>query len=70
MKKARTHEWTRGWAGINTVCGLMPRHFAGNLAEHAVNDLGDVDVADRCKNCERMRAAIGASRQPKGLAAP
>jgi len=65
-KKPRTHEWTQGYIGSRTVCGLRvppsQLHHA-NLVGITVYDLGDVEVADRCKNCMRMRAAIGTSKK-------
>jgi hypothetical protein len=76
MKKPRMHEWAYGDVGRRTVCGLTGAGIgreqplvAANAGGVTVHDLGDVDVADRCKNCERMRATIGTSKRPKGPAA-
>lgn len=56
----RAHEWAWGDVGRRSVCGIAQR-----LDRHRiVSDLGAVDPAARCKNCERMRAAIGASSRP------
>ncbi len=68
MTKLRKHEWAWGDVGRRTVCGQQATAFvAGKLDGVTVHDLGVVDLADRCKNCERMRAASGASRK---VAAP
>jgi hypothetical protein len=71
MKHPRMHEWAWGYAGIRTVCGLQPTQQVGvagapraNLAGATVHDLGAVDAPNRCRNCERMRSAIGTSRKP------
>jgi hypothetical protein len=62
-RNLRKHEWAWGDVGVRTVCGLMAGYFNSNLEDHTVHDLGVVGLADRCKNCERMRAAIGTSRK-------
>jgi hypothetical protein len=59
------HEWAWGDVGRRTVCGLVGFGVRGRaqLARmQVVHDLGPVELADRCGNCERMRAAIGTSR--------
>jgi len=58
----KSHEWAWGDIGTRTVCGLTE----GPALANAVNDLGDVDLVDRCKSCERMRGAIGASKKETG----
>jgi hypothetical protein len=35
-----------------------------HVPDVTVHDLAVVPVAERCKNCERMRAAIGTSSKP------
>lgn len=55
MSKARFHEWAWGYVTVRTVCGLISEPARRN----AVFDLDNVAAADRCKNCDRMRAAIG-----------
>lgn len=55
---SRVHEWSWGEVGRRrTVCGLL-----GLQLPEVVSDLGAVEPARRCHNCDRMRAAIGASR--------
>lgn len=60
---ARTHEWAWGSIGGRTVCGQTR---CSGLA--VVVDLGAVREAERCGNCERMRAAIGTSSRPPAAA--
>jgi hypothetical protein len=62
MKTPRIHEWAWGDIRKRTVCGQVVAAAGGRVT--VVNDLGAVDLAQRCKNCERMRAAIGTSRDP------
>lgn len=50
----RVHEWSWGDVGRRTVCGLGP-------GREIVINLGAVEVEQRCRNCERMRAATGTS---------
>jgi hypothetical protein len=66
MKKARVHEWAWRYVGKSTVCGLIETAASGRVA--VVNDLGTVEIAERCKNCERIRAALVASRKPEATA--
>jgi hypothetical protein len=58
---ARYHEWAWGAEGTRTVCGLTAGLDDGRVT--VVGDIGAVELKWRCKNCERMRAAIGASKQ-------
>lgn len=63
----RVHEWAWGDVGRRTVCGLVgfgARGRAQLARMQVVSDLGAVEAANRCRNCERMRAAIGASSKP------
>lgn len=69
----RYHEWAWGDVGRRTCCGLEPfepgpeRRGSRNGRRRllrAVNDLATIAPVDRCRNCERMRAAIGASSRP------
>lgn len=67
MSSPRTHEWAWGDVGSRTVCGLVGIGVRGaaQLARmQVVHDLGPIEPANRCRNCERMRAAIGASSKP------
>lgn len=57
---ARTHEWAWGDFGRRTVCGLVHRLYRIQV----VSDLGPFAPEDRCRNCDRMRATIGASSRP------
>lgn len=57
---ARVHEWAWGDVGRRTVCGLVRELYRATI----VADLGCIELAQRCKNCDRMRAAIGASSKP------
>lgn len=58
----RIHEWAWGDTRRRTVCGLTQ----GLLVKTVVADLGAVEPAQRCRNCERMRAAIGESSRAAG----
>jgi hypothetical protein len=60
VSSRRTHEWAWGDVGRRTVCGLVHRLHRIQV----VSDLGPFAPEDRCRNCERMRAAIGASSKP------
>lgn len=60
--KPRVHEWAWGDVGRRTVCGQTQRLV------FVVLDLGNVVKDERCKNCERMRAAIGTSKELQGAA--
>lgn len=66
MTPRRSHEWAWGAVGRRTVCGLgAGSGISSNLDRLAVVvDLGALPAGERCRNCERMRAAIGASRVP------
>lgn len=71
--RRRFHEWARADVGRRTVCGLgvgagAHRHAA--IAYSVVSDLGNVEAADRCGNCLRMRSSIGTSSQPAPEVAP
>jgi hypothetical protein len=71
--RPRVHEWAWGDVGRRTVCGLVGFGVRGRaqLARmQVVHDLGPVEQANRCRNCERMRAAIGASSRPVTGAEP
>jgi hypothetical protein len=68
VKKLRTHEWAWGHVDKHTVCGLATGHPGQQI--HVMHDLSNAAAADRCKNCERMRAAIGTSRKPMTGASP
>lgn len=57
MSTPRFHEWAWGYVTVRTVCGLT----SAAALRNAVSDLGNVEAADRCQNCERMREAIGVS---------
>lgn len=73
MNRPRIHEWAWGDVGHRTVCGLVgfgARGRAALLRMQVVHDLGPVERANRCGNCERMRAAIGASSKPVAHAEP
>lgn len=61
MRQSRKHEWAWGDVGKRTVCGLMGGLYDSTLADFTVHDLGDIEAAERCRNCERMRSAIGTS---------
>lgn len=64
MNRPRIHEWAWGDVERRTVCGLVgfgARGRAQLARMQVVHDLGAVDQANRCRNCERMRAAIGTS---------
>jgi hypothetical protein len=52
------HEWAERSVGIRTVCGQTQHHSGSN---RVVLDLGEIVAEYRCKNCERMRGAIGTS---------
>jgi hypothetical protein len=54
----RVHEWAWGDVGKRTVCGLTP----AAVVKLVVHNLGAVKLDRRCKSCERMRAAAGASK--------
>lgn len=56
------HEWAKGDVSIRTVCGLT--RIKANA--RVVRDLGEIVAEYRCKNCDRMRAAIGESNAKKG----
>lgn len=73
----KIHEWAWGDVGRRTCCGLEPLEppaAPGGDARRgepgrrrllrAVNDLAPIADGYRCRNCERMRAAIGASSKP------
>lgn len=70
----RVHEWAWGDVGRRTCCGFEPLEPGARLVSRgrgsllrrirAVDDLGVIAPAERCRNCERMRAAIGASSRP------
>ena len=62
-KNLRKHEWAQGDVGSRTVCGRTGFLASEDLARVTVHDLGDVDVAERCKNCERTRAMTGTSNK-------
>lgn len=62
MTSRRVHEWAWGDVGERTVCGLARDLHRAQV----VFDLGGTPDAQRCKNCERMRASIGASSRPIG----
>ena len=68
VTRLRIHEWAWGDVGRRTVCGLVGLGVRGRtrLAAYAqvVSDLGAVEDANRCRNCERMRATIGTSSRP------
>jgi hypothetical protein len=64
--RPRFHEWAWGDVARRTVCGQTTPAVQRNT----VSDLGNVAIADRCGNCERMRAAIGTSSKPTTGAAP
>jgi len=68
VTRLRIHEWAWGDVGRRTVCGLVGLGVRGRtkLAAYAqvVSDLGAVEDASRCRNCERMRATIGTSSRP------
>lgn len=66
MSARRVHEWAWGDVGRRTVCG----NWARLERLEVVADLGPVELARRCGNCERMRAAIGASSRPVIAAEP
>lgn len=51
------HEWAARDVGIRTVCGLTRIKPGARV----VRDLGEIVAEYRCKNCDRMRAAIGES---------
>jgi len=57
MTSRRVHEWAWGDLGHRTVCGN------GHRLERleVVADLGTVELGRRCRNCDRLRAAFGAS---------
>ncbi len=72
MTRPRIHEWAWGDVERRTVCGLVAIGVRGRarLARmQVVHDLGPIEQAQRCRNCERMRAAIGASSEPLAEAA-
>jgi hypothetical protein len=56
----RVHEWAWGDIGTRTVCGLTRELYRASV----VSNLGLVDPEQRCRNCERMREAIGVSSRP------
>lgn len=68
MNRPRAHEWAWGDVGRRTVCGLVARTQLARM--QVVHDLGTIERANRCGNCERMRAAIGTSGKPVANAAP
>lgn len=60
----RVHEWAWGEVGTRTVCGRGETYISRH-DQAIVCNLGAVALDKRCKNCERMRAAIGASKPVK-----
>jgi hypothetical protein len=52
----KAHEWAWGAVDHRTVCGL-----GGASRLSVVCDLGPIDPARRCRKCDRLRAAFGAS---------
>jgi hypothetical protein len=61
VKKLRTHEWAWGYVDKRTVCGLATGQPGQQI--EVMHDLSKAAAPDRCKNCERMRSAIGTSRK-------
>ena len=57
----RTHEWAWGDVGQRTVCGIVHVSLERALI---VSNLGTVALRQRCRNCDRLRAAYGASSRP------
>lgn len=65
MKNRRSiavHEWAKGDVGIRTVCGMTRVKPSARV----VTDLSEIVAEYRCKNCDRMRSAIGESSAKKG----
>jgi hypothetical protein len=63
--RTKVHEWAEHNFSERTVCGIVPSLKRRDF--RATTNLGKYSQEQRCKNCERMRSAIGMSRALEAL---